>query len=172
MIVFLDMDGVLADFDGALPPEQQKPVGTTAWDPPAMFEPGFFRNLKPMPGAKEAVAKLLAAPHLDVYIGSKPTTKNTLSATEKYDWIAEHFPDLLKKIVLVCDKKLLRGHVLVDDDRQRWEPVFDGRFIYFDRGNPEWSWAHVVGELCGYEPCPECGAEHNRFHHTRIVDAA
>lgn len=139
--VFLDMDGVLADFDGAI-------TSGVDWDPPEMFEPGFFRNLKVMPGAKEAVAKLLANPDLEVYIGSKPTTKNLSSFTEKAAWIEEHFPDLLKRIILVCDKKLLNGDILIDDDLKTWGHVFKGQFIHFDRHNSEESWKKIVEELC------------------------
>lgn len=140
-IVFLDMDGVLADFDGAI-------SSGVEWDPPEMFEPGFFRNLKVMPGAKEAVAQLLAQDDLEVYIGSKPTSKNRLSATEKMDWINEHFPELVRNMVLVCDKKLLRGDILIDDDKERWGHVFEGRFIHFDRKNPEKAWAEITKDLC------------------------
>lgn len=138
-VVFLDLDGVLADFDGA--------VANPVWDPPEMFVPGFFRNLKVMPGAHEAVSKLLANPGLDVYIGSKPSTKNFWSSIEKYEWVSEHFPKLLRRIVLVCDKSLLRGDVLVDDDKERWGHKFKGTFIHFDRKNPQWSWNEVVKQL-------------------------
>jgi len=108
-IVFIDMDGVIADFDGAL----ALPVR----DPPEMFIKGFFRNLKVMPGAINAVNQLLTMEHLKLYIGSKPSTDNLHSSMEKYEWIAEHFPPLLKRIVLVCDKSLLRGDYLIDDDK-------------------------------------------------------
>lgn len=135
-IVFLDMDGVLANFEGALAQIIQ--------DPPEMFLPGFFRNLKPMEGAKEAIAILLANPRLDIYIGSKPSSKNTLSATEKMDWVAEHFPALKDRIVLVCDKSLLRGHFLIDDDVGLWGHKFKGAFFHFDRNKPKEEWTRVV----------------------------
>lgn len=139
-IVYVDMDGVLADFEKSLPPG-------FGWNPPEMFVPGFFRNLAVMPGAKEAVAKLMADPTLDVYVGSKHTSKVPGCATEKIEWIQEHFPALLRKVVLVCDKSLLRGDVLIDDDRERWEGKFIGRFIHFDQKNPAESWASVVKDL-------------------------
>lgn len=131
------MDGPLADFDSAI-------TSGVKNDPPEMFVPGFFRNLKVVEGAKEAVAELLKNDRLQVYIGSKPTYKNTLCATEKMDWIQEHFPDLKKRIVLVCDKKLLRGNFLIDDDVERWGPKFKGGFIHFDRTKPKQEWQRIT----------------------------
>ena len=131
------MDGVLADFDAAI-------TSGPGMDPPEMFEPGFFRNLAVTPGAKEAVAELLANPDYEIYIGSKMTSKVTNCATEKMDWIKEHFPALLRNMVLVCDKKLLRGDVLIDDDLERWGNAFVGTFIHFDRTNHAESWRKVL----------------------------
>jgi 5'-nucleotidase len=143
-IIFLDMDGVLADFDGAI-------TSGIVPDPPEMFEPGFFRNLKPMPGSKESVAKILANPEFEVYIGSKMTSKVTTCATEKMEWIKEHFPALLRHMVLVCDKKLLRGDILIDDDHERWESSFRGLFIRFDRTKPKKSWKTALSILSRYD---------------------
>lgn len=134
------MDGVLADFDAA--------IVNHIDDPPEMFIPGFFRNLAVMDGAKEAVAALFANKNLDIYIGSKMTSKAPNCATEKMLWIAEHFPVLKKRMTLICDKSLLRGHVLVDDDIKRWGHKFHGQFIHFDRRHPRKSWEAVVRELC------------------------
>lgn len=136
-IVFVDMDGVLADFDGAVTSGVKK-------DPPEMFVPGFFRKLNVMEGAKEGIAALLANPNISVYIGSKPTYANTLCATEKMDWIQEHFPELKKRMVLVCDKKLLRGNFLIDDDVERWGHKFKGAFIFFDRTKPKQEWQRIA----------------------------
>jgi 5'(3')-deoxyribonucleotidase len=136
-IVFLDMDGVLFDFDGAI-------KTTYGFDPPEMFVPGFFRDLKVMPGSHFAVAELLSMPHLDVFVGSKPTSGNLNCATEKFESIALNFPRLLKKMVLACNKGLLRGDYLVDDDKERWEKKFQGTFIHFDKHNSEESWKNVV----------------------------
>lgn len=134
------MDGVLADFDAA--------IRNHIPDPPEMFIPGFFRNLAVMDGAKEAVSALLANKKLEIYIGSKVTSRAPNCATEKMLWIQEHFPALKRRMTLVCDKGLLRGDVLVDDDIKRWAHKFDGQFIHFNRKNPRKSWEAVVKELC------------------------
>jgi 5'(3')-deoxyribonucleotidase len=76
------------------------------------------------------------------------TSKALNCASEKMEWIQEHFPALLRRMCLVCDKKLLRGHVLVDDDAALWKKKFKGKFIHFDRNNPADSWRAVVEELC------------------------
>ena len=133
------MDSVLADFDMAL--------AVVNPNPPEMYIPGFFRNLEVMPGAHEAMAKILDMDHLDIYIGSKPTTGNLNSTIEKYQWIAVNFPRLLQKIVLTCDKGLLRGDYLVDDDPIQWEDKFVGTFIHFNKKHPEYSWNYVTNLL-------------------------
>ncbi len=133
------MDGVLADFDNA--------IANHIDDPPEMFVPGFFRNLPVLPGAKEGVAALLANENLDVYIGSKITSKVPGCASEKVEWIKEHFPGLLKRMMLVCDKGLLRGDILIDDDYSRWGDKFKGMFIVFNSSRPEESWKWIIKEF-------------------------
>lgn len=137
-IVYCDMDGVLANF--------RKGVGRDdyGFNPPEMFVKGFFRNLEPMPGAKEAMAALLKMDHIKVYILSKPTTKNLHCASEKYEWINEHFPQLLKRMFLACDKSHLNGDYLIDDDASRWGKTFRGKFLHFDEHHPEECWEAVV----------------------------
>lgn len=137
-IVYLDMDGVLANFWlGVGRPDAE-------WNPPEMYVKGFFRNLPVMEGAKEAVAQLLANPNLDVYIASKPDSINMHSATEKFEWINEHFPALIKKIFLTCDKGHLNGDFLIDDDEDRWKKKFRGTFLVFDEHKPIESWDRIL----------------------------
>jgi 5'(3')-deoxyribonucleotidase len=140
-IVYLDMDGVIADFWGGVGRPNPE------WNPPEMYVKGFFRKLEVMPGAKKAVAELLANPNLDVYIASKPDSKNLDSATEKFEWIREHFPALLKKIFLTCDKGHLNGHYLIDDNIEEWGPKFKGTFLHFDEHNPIESWHKILLKL-------------------------
>jgi 5'-nucleotidase len=136
-ILYLDMDGVLADFDGA--------VTAHIHNPPEMFLPGFFRNLKVMPGAKEGVKALLDNPKLKAYIGTKHTTKTDYSPSEKVGWVREHFPELIRRMCIVTDKNLLRGDYLIDDDL-RWKD-FQGEFIHFDKTKPEEEWKRIVEYL-------------------------
>lgn len=134
------MDGVLADFDIMIKSGVDN-------DPPEMFEPGFFRSLPVIKGSKKAVEILLANKNLEVYIGSKVTSKATNCATEKMEWIREHFPKLLRRMVLVCDKKLLRGDYLIDDDFERWSKKFRGKFLHFKQEEPLKSWRRILKEF-------------------------
>lgn len=139
IIVYFDMDGVMANFAKGAGTEP----GIWSDDPPAMFKQGFFRNLEVMPGAKEGMAKLLAMEHLDIWIASKPTSKNLHCASEKLFWVEEHFPELLKKTFLITEKGHLNGDYLVDDLLD-WKDKFQGNFIHFDERTPINDWEFIV----------------------------
>lgn len=147
-IVYVDMDGVLADFWGGVGDSSPRIPNS---DPPAMFEKGFFFNLEPTPGSKEAIATLLQFKGLSVYIASKPSTKNLWSTIEKYQWLQVHFPDLFQKVFLTCDKGHLNGDYLIDDDVHRWKPKFKGKFLHFNELKPEESWKWIVEYLSQYK---------------------
>ena len=80
-VVFIDMDGTIADFVGAIPRE----VKSVHEKCPESLEQGFYRNLKVIEGAKEAVAML--EEHFDVYIASKPKSGNPRCMAEKLEWV-------------------------------------------------------------------------------------
>lgn len=144
-IVYLDMDGPLADFNAGIGrPNFEK-------DPPEMFVRGFFRSLPVVAGAKDAVNQLLTHPYLDVFIATKPTTGNLWCATEKFQWIEEHFPSLLKKMMVVCDKGHLNGDYLIDDDKAQWEPRFQGTFLHFNQFDPLASWKEITEYMQKYK---------------------
>jgi 5'-nucleotidase len=119
--IYLDMDGVLADFFGGLgriiSPEE---------DPEEIYRKGFYLNLPVMKGAQEFVRKL-EDKGFNVYIASKPL-RSQYCASEKFIWIAKHFPTLYRKIILTCDKTLLKGDILIDDQPHKWKG-FEGSVI-------------------------------------------
>jgi 5'(3')-deoxyribonucleotidase len=146
-IVFVDMDGVLFNFWGGTNTSRIE-CQAKEQNPPEMFLKGFFRNLKPNPGAKEFVTLMDSSPHYELHIASTPSSKNLWSATEKMECVEEHFPTLLReKTHLIQDKGLLLGDYLIDDYREKWEPVFKGTFIWFNELKPMESWNRAIIKL-------------------------
>jgi 5'-nucleotidase len=153
MIVLLDQDGVLADFERGL---------LAAWnraypdipgiqyeerrnfrvrdDYPAslrtnvsrLYEsPGFFLNLQPIEGALDSVAEMLSA-GIDVRICTSAIDEYENCVLEKYQWVERHLGgEFTQRIVLTKDKTLVTGDWLVDD-----KPVINGI------RSP--SWKHVI----------------------------
>jgi 5'(3')-deoxyribonucleotidase len=77
------------------------------------MQPGFWKHVEPIPGAAEALQRLMAAGH-EVYI---VTATPYQSVTEKMtDVLFRYFPFLSwKQLIVTGNKQLLRGDVLIDD---------------------------------------------------------
>jgi 5'-nucleotidase len=136
-VVLLDMDGVLADFDGhvnavwphddmPLIPHEDRRDFYIAKDHPqyprSLFSrivqaPGFFRELPPMPGAMDAVEVLTE--RAEVYVCTAPMASAPSCADEKRAWIGEHMPGghryWAHRTIITNDKTLVYGDALVDD---------------------------------------------------------
>ena len=140
MLVLVDQDGVLADFDRVFDlawrerfPERDlvEPASRKNFylrdDYPAEYRAdikqvqasaGFILGLPPVPGALAAMDDMLAAGH-DVRICTAPLTEFTHCVTEKYQWVQDNLgPEWVRRIVLTKDKTLVRGDVLIDDKPQ------------------------------------------------------
>lgn len=77
--------------------------------------PGFYRNLKPFPGAVETYHKMREKGH-KVQIATSPWWANSTCLQDKADSIAEHFgEDARTGMALISDKTGLRGDYLFDD---------------------------------------------------------
>jgi 5'(3')-deoxyribonucleotidase len=138
--VFIDMDDTIADFLG-------HPAFADGLDISHMYAPGFFLSLKPMAGSHRAIRAILAMGY-DVQILSQPVAQSAHSYSEKVQWIAMHFPELISKINLTQDKGLFVGHFLIDDNVPKWRDKFEangGRFIYFNHEEDhEQQWNNIV----------------------------
>lgn len=130
-IIYLDLDGVLANFNAGV----KREIKSIDEDVPECYEKGFYRNLPVMPGAIEFVNRLIASDKYEIYIASKPVTKTFYCPSEKYEWVNEHFPMLIRKMFLTCDKGLLRGDYLVDD-HLKWAEKFEGETFVFNSEKP------------------------------------
>lgn len=131
--VFVDMDGVIVDFDGYMVDR-----GMTADE--VKHTPGAYRDMQPIPGAIDAVRKLIAQ-GWGVWIATKPPTGIPEAYSEKVAWIMEHLPELVRKIVITHDKGLLgdEGDYLIDDRPHRANCLaFSGALLLFKQGSHDW----------------------------------
>lgn len=148
-VFLVDMDGVLANFDGWLfDRSNQFPSLNVTYekrdhyfltdnvdkaDAAKMRElvntSHIFAQLDPLPGA---IAGLWAlAEEADVWICTRPLEANPWCRDEKGQWLRKHFgPEFEKRMILTSDKSLVRGAVLLDDHpkipeilRAEWAPV-------------------------------------------------
>ena len=133
--LFLDADGVLADFDlGARrilhisPKDYIELHGRTAfWDRLARA-PSFYGTLHEMPDARDLFE---AVKHLE------PTILTGLplgdwAAPQKVEWATEHFPGVPIVTCLACDKHkhMNPGDVLVDD-REKHRAAYEKAGVIF-----------------------------------------
>lgn len=95
-----------------------------------ILEPGFYRNLNPLPGAITFIQKLLDNGHEIIFV-TIPPKGNPTAAHEKEIWIEEHLRLRGENVVFTRRKELIRGDVLIDDKPSNLEK-FQGRRILYD----------------------------------------
>ena len=146
MLVLVDQDAVLADFDGGFDATwresyPERPFVTAAErrhfyirdDYPAEYgddiraihtTEGFILGLSPMPGALEALADMLVAGH-DVRICTSPLSAFRFCVVEKYQWVHDNLgTDWVGRLIITKDKTLVRGDVLIDDKPEVTGPSY------------------------------------------------
>lgn len=142
LLVLVDLDGVMADFDGHF---------LTKWKQTYPEEPfialedrktfylvdqyetlkeglkpkiksvyqskGFFRELPPIAGACDALKEMNEMEGVEVFICSSPLFFYKYSSTEKFAWV-EHYlgADWINRTILTRDKTIVNGHILIDDN--------------------------------------------------------
>lgn len=152
-ILFLDMDGVLADFasavnkfdptvkvgavdDGSEAYQRERKRVTSI----CIDNPRIFLTLPEMPGAIDAVYELLKT--WDVYFASTPMKAVHASYGDKAMWLNMHLGEgAHEKLILTHRKDMLRGDVLVDDRRVNGAGEFRGYFIHHT------NWDETMAEL-------------------------
>jgi 5'-nucleotidase len=78
-----------------------------------VYTPTFFRTIPVMPGAQEAVKKLMES--FDVYIVSA-AMEFPQSLFEKREWLQEHFPFITWRNIIFCgDKSVIATDYMIDD---------------------------------------------------------
>ncbi|PST85295.1 5'(3')-deoxyribonucleotidase [Pedobacter yulinensis] len=113
-------------------------------------EPGFFRDLGVIPGSQEVIRAL--HDKYEVYIVSAAMEfRNSL--TDKYDWLAEHFPFIGWQNIIFCGNKIVNADIMIDDRIKNFSE-FPGRTLLFSSphnllltGYERVTTWHEVGEL-------------------------
>ncbi len=172
MIILVDQDDVLADFDAHFiarwraryPGEFFIPAGHRSTfylsdEYPARLraqvsgiyaEPGFFREIPPMAGGIAAVRQMESLGHT-VRICTAPIDAYEHCVAEKFAWVERHFGrEFIKRIILTTDKTFVRGDLLIDDRPQingalppLWEHVvFDRPYNRHVNGKRRLDWGN------------------------------
>ena len=134
--LYFDMDGVIVDFASAL--ELQSEETLKEYEGRLDEIPGLFSQMKPMPGALEAVRRLNE--RYDCYILSTAPWNNPSAWSDKVIWITEHLDDVFhKKMIITHCKHLCKGNYLIDDRDKHGASEFEGEWIHFGSERfPNW----------------------------------
>lgn len=127
--IFIEMDGVLADFDGL-----KRELGVEGEELKKM--PGAFRYMMPIPGAIAGVRSLIGM-GFECWVATKPPTGVLHAYADKAEWILHHLPELKRRIIMTHDKGLLgdMNDYLIDHRPHKANcEKFPGSLIHFGDG--------------------------------------
>ena len=155
-ILFIDMDGVVADFNSYVEKlcpgifKRQAEGVEGEIDEVCGKHPRCFYELELIPGAVNSVKTL--SNYYDVYFLSTPMWSLPESFTDKRLWIDKYFGvEFEKRLILTHRKDLTLGHYLIDDRKVHGVENFKGYHIHFGTpGFPNWevitSWLIQIKE--------------------------
>lgn len=148
--VYIDMDGVVADYKTAYEGYFNTTLDMQGDIPHT--PPGFYRSLPVIEGAKSAVLKIME--HCDVYFCSSPSWHNTTSYSDKADWLKDTFGHHAEeRLILTHNKSLMIGSVLIDDRHVHGVTAFKGLHIQFGSDEyPDWNSVIRKFEQCHFRP--------------------
>jgi 5'(3')-deoxyribonucleotidase len=137
--IYIDMDGVVADFEKqcakvGLEPKIAKLLNDT------------YLNLEPMPGAVEAITRLVKLAPNRIFLLTKIPSRNPLAAYHKYLWVYRYLPMVGDHVIITPDKGCVgtRDDVLIDDHPE-WANAhnFAGTVIPFG-AHHDVTWAELL----------------------------
>ena len=141
-IVYIDMDGVLCDFDKRAK-ELEENEGIKGH---RLFKhPSAYKDLEPIDGAIDAWHALQEK--YETYILSTPPWSNPDAWSEKRKWVEQFFgKSANKKLILCHNKGIVKGDFLIDDRIANGVADFDGEHIHFGQEGAE-NWAVILKNL-------------------------
>ena len=130
------MDGVLADFESALP--HFSPDILKRYEGRLDEFPGIFAKMVPVAGALESFSKL--AEHFETFVLSTAPWENPSAWSDKLGWVKKYLGyRAYKRLILTHHKDLNRGDFLVDDREKNGAREFCGELILFGSERfPDW----------------------------------
>lgn len=155
-ILYIDLDGVAADFEKAMTdlcPDLNIKDGID-YDARSIIvhkvckeNPDIFHNLEPIEGAIDAIHMLLDDPKYEVYFLSTPMWQLPESYIGKRLWVGYYFGEkAADRLILSQRKDLNIGDYLIDDTRRNGVEFFTGEHIHF--GGDEYpTWKEVITYL-------------------------
>jgi 5'(3')-deoxyribonucleotidase len=138
-IVYVDMDGVLVDFEGSITDETKERFK----DVKHSNIPHIFATMLPMENAVESFKRLFNDPKYDVYIQSACPWTNPTAYGDKINWVKRyiepHVPKIKDRVILSSHKNLTTGDFIIDDRTKKGVAEFNGRHIHFGTEDfPDW----------------------------------
>lgn len=130
--------------------------------------PNFFADLVPLPGAVEAVQKIIGMGHDFLVVTAGAAVDD--AATQKIRWCKRYLGLAPKQVIVTPRKELIRGDLLIDDSpeqiakyRRAWPktPIFAIAYPYnlsadcarfSDWTDTAHAWANMVRGICALEP--------------------
>tara|TARA_R110000764_G_scaffold542_8_gene2098 strand:- start:12369 stop:12863 length:495 start_codon:yes stop_codon:yes gene_type:complete len=135
--IFIDMDGVLADFDKELKKNKKIIEELNLVHLDAADEVNFS-SIKPIPNAITSYLYLFN--RFDVYIASTAPWAAPKAWRDKREWVEHYLGKYgLKRLILTHHKNLLQGDYLIDDRTANGAGEFEGKLIQFGtKTYPDW----------------------------------
>jgi 5'-nucleotidase len=127
-ILYIDMDGVLVNFQSAFPHISADVL--TKYEDRLDEVPGIFAFMTPMEGAVDAFNELALT--FDTYILSTSPWENPSAWSDKLAWVKRYLgANAYKRLIISHHKDLNRGDFLVDDREKNGAGQFSGELILF-----------------------------------------
>lgn len=142
-ILYIDMDGVIVDFESGIKQLDDKTLKQYKGDYDEV--PGIFSTMRPIENAISTIESLQDL--FDIYILSTASWNNPSAWSDKLVWIKKYLPEVVyKKLILTHNKHLNMGDYLIDDRTKNGADRFTGKLITFDTKDPK-NWDNVKDYL-------------------------